>query len=231
MSAPIEEDDAGSEDKMVAPGFSEKALLATGIRIGTPVRTKTMERFTAKPRPDGLHMIDYAQTIERIETAGKFIAKVGAANTVVYTSRDHATLAVQKFCELTGAMMRLGRFMPGTFTNPLFPGHIDAELVLVADPMSDTQALVEAGKLGVPVIAVCDTDNITDDIDLVIPGNNRGRKAIAAIFWLLARFTLMNAGQLTAEQPLSLAIEDFESKIDEEEKAEMLEERISERRD
>jgi len=227
----FEEDDGGSEGKMVAFGLSEKALLATGIRIGTPVRTKTMEIFTARPRPDGLHMIDYAKTIQRIDVAGKFISATGAKNTVVYTSREHSTVAVEKFCELTGAMSRLGRFMPGTFTNPLYPGHIDAELVVVADPMSDTQAIVEAGKLGVPVIAVCDTDNVTDDIDLVIPGNNRGRKAIAAIFWLLARATLTHAGLLAEDQPMKYSIEDFETKMDEEQRAEEAEERISDDRE
>lgn len=227
----FEDDEAGSADKMVVHGLSEKALLATGIRIGTPVRTKTMEKFTARPRPDGLHMIDYAKTLERIDVAGKFIAATGAKNTVVYTSREHGAVAVEKFCELTGALPRIGRFMPGTFTNPLYPGHLDAELVLVADPMSDQQAMVEAGKLGVPVISVCDTDNVTDDIDLVIPGNNRGRKAIAAIFWLLARSTLTHAGLLAADQPMKYTIEDFETKIDEEQKSEMLEERISDRRE
>jgi small subunit ribosomal protein S2 len=227
----FEDDEAGSADKMVVHGLSEKALLATGIRIGTPVRTKTMEKFTARPRPDGLHMIDYAKTLERIDVAGKFIAATGAKNTVVYTSREHGAVAVEKFCELTGALPRIGRFMPGTFTNPLFPGHLDAELVVVADPMSDQQAMVEAGKLGVPVIAVCDTDNVTDDIDLVIPGNNRGRKAMAAIFWLLARSTLTYAGLLAADQPMKYTIEDFETKIDEEAKSEMLEERISDRRE
>ena len=110
--------------------------------------------------------------------------------------------------------------MPGTFTNPLYPGHIDAELVLVADPLSDAQAVVEAGKLGIPVIAVCDTDNVTDDIDLVIPGNNRGRKAIAAIFWLLARAVLTHAGLLSPDQPMKYAIEDFETKLLEEEQTE-----------
>ena len=227
----FDDDDAGSADKIVAPGFSEKALLATGIRIGTPVRTKTMEQFTARPRPDGLHMIDYAKTLQRIDTAGKFIAATGAKNTVVYTSREHGAKAVEKFCELTGAMPRIGRFMPGTFTNPLYPGHLDAELVVVADPMSDSQAMVEAGKLGVPVIAICDTDNITDDIDLVIPGNNRGRKAIAAIFWLLARATLVHSELLPEDQPMKYSIEDFETKIDEEQRAEVLEEHISERRE
>ncbi|MDG6983563.1 MAG: 30S ribosomal protein S2 [Nitrososphaerota archaeon] len=216
---------------MVAPGFSEKALLATGIRIGTPVRTKTMEQFTARPRPDGLHMIDYGKTLQRIDTAGRFIAATGAKNTVVYTSREHGAKAVEKYCELTGAMQRIGRFMPGTFTNPLYPGHLDAELVVVADPMSDTQAMVEAGKLGVPVIAVCDTDNVTDDIDLVIPGNNRGRKSIAAIFWLLARSTLVHSGQLTEDQPMKYGIEDFETKAEEEPRPEGTEERISERRE
>ncbi|MDG6903580.1 MAG: 30S ribosomal protein S2 [Nitrososphaerota archaeon] len=216
---------------MVAPGFSEKALLATGIRIGTPIRTKTMEPFTTRPKPDGLHMIDYPKTLQRIDIAGKFIAATGAKNTVVYTSREHGAVAVEKFCELTGAMPRIGRFMPGTFTNPLYPGHLDAELVVVADPMSDTQAMVEAAKLGVPVIAVCDTDNITDDVDLVIPGNNRGRKSIAAIFWLLARATLVHSKSLAEDQPMKYGIEDFETKVDEEQRPEPLEERTSERRE
>ncbi len=218
-----EDDETGSPDKMVAPQLSERALLATGIRIGTPVRTKTMEQFTARPRPDGLHMIDHSKTLKRIDVAGKFIATAGAQNTVVYTSREHGAMAVEKFCELTGALPRIGRFMPGTFTNPLYPGHLDAELVVVADPMSDTQAIVEAGKLGVPVIAVCDTDNITDDIDLVIPGNNRGRKSIATIFWLLAKSTLTHAGLLAEDQPMKYTIEDFETKAEEEPQDEDLE--------
>ncbi len=219
----FEDDEAGSADKMVVPQLSEKALLATGIRIGTPVRTKTMEQFTARPRPDGLHMIDYAKTLHRIDVAGKLIAFIGTRNTVVYTSREHGAVAIEKFCELTGAMPQIGRFMPGTFTNPLYPGHLDAELVVVADPTSDAQAIVEAGKLGVPVIAICDTDNVTDDIDLVIPGNNRGRKSIAAIFWLLARATLTHANVLAPDQPMKYAIEDFETKVEEESKPEDLE--------
>jgi small subunit ribosomal protein S2 len=223
VSEPYEDLEKLSDEKEIYPNLSEKALLATGIRIGTPVRTKTMEQFTTRPRPDGLHMIDYSKTLARIDVAGKFIAFVGAANTVVYTSREHGITAVEKFCELTGAMKLVGRFMPGTFTNPLYPGHLDAELVVVADPMSDTQAIVEAGSLGVPVIAVCDTDNVTDDIDLVIPGNNRGRKAIAAIFWLLARATLTHAGLLVADQPMKYTIEDFETKLEEEPKAEAVE--------
>jgi small subunit ribosomal protein S2 len=208
--------ESGSEDKMVIPQLSEKALLATGIRIGTTVRTKTMEQFTSRPRPDGLHIIDYSKTLQRIDIAGKFMAFVGAQNAVVYTSKNYGKVPVEKFCELTGAIAVTGRFMPGTFTNPLYPGHIDAELLVVADPASDTQAITEASKLSIPVIAICDTDNITDDIDLVIPGNNRGRKALAAIFWLLARSVLTHSALLSMDQQLKYNIDDFETKLIEE---------------
>ena len=213
MSAQNEEMDQGSEDKQILPQLSEKALLATGIRIGTQVRTKTMEQFTTRPRPDGLHIIDYSKTLQRIDIAGKFIAFAGASNTLVYASKDYGKVPVEKFCELTGATAVTGRFMPGTFTNPLYPGHVDAELVVVADPASDTQAIIEAGKMGIPVIAICDTDNVTDDVDVVIPGNNRGRKALAAIFWLLARSVLTHSSVLTGDQQMKYTIDDFETKL------------------
>ncbi len=218
-------DDAGSEEKMLFPQLSEKALLATGIRIGTQVRTKSMEQFTTKPRPDGLHLLDYAKTLHRIDVAGKFIAFVGPQNVVVYTSRDYGKVPVEKFCELTKAIPVVGRFMPGTLTNPLFPGHLDVELLVVADPASDTQAIVEAANMGTPVIAVCDTDNITDDIDLVIPGNNRGRRSLATIFYLLTRSVLTHSSLLTGDQQLKYTIDDFETKITESDMEEEEEER------
>ena len=220
-----EGDDAGSEEKMVVPQLSEKALLATGIRIGTQVRTKSMEQFTTRPRPDGLHLLDYSKTLHRIDVAGKFIAFVGPQNVVVYTSRDYGKVPVEKFCEVTGAIPVVGRFMPGTLTNPLFPGHLDVELIVVADPASDTQAIVEGGKMGTPVIAVCDTDNITDDIDLVIPGNNRGRRSLATIFYLLARSVLTHSSLLTGDQQLKYTIDDFETKVTESDMEEEEEER------
>lgn len=212
-----EDEDAGSAEKEVIPRLSEKALLATGIRIGTTVRTKTMEQFTTRPKPDGLHLLDYSKTLQRIDICGKFIAFVGPQNTVVYTSNDYGKMPVEKFCELTGAIAVTGRFMPGTFTNPLYPGHIDAELVVVSDPNSDAQAVTEAGKLGIPVISICDTDNVTDDIDFVIPANNRGRKALAAVFWLLARSVLTQGAVLSMDQQMKYNIDDFETKITEEE--------------
>lgn len=206
-------DDGGSTEKLITSQVSEQKLLSTGIRIGTLVKTKSMERFILRTRSDGLHVIDVAQTLSRIEVAGKFIASSDISRVVVYSSREYGKTPVERFCELTGSIPITGRFMPGTFTNTLFPHHLDPELVVVTDPSMDYQAVGEASRIGVPVITICDTDNVCTDVDLVIPANNRGRKSLAAVLWLLARVTLVESGALGADQQMSLSIEDFETKL------------------
>ena len=192
--------------------ITEKALLSTGIRVGTQVKTKSMAQFIQKTRSDGLHVIDVGKTLSRIEIVGKFLARFDLANVVVYSSREYAKTPVQKFCMITGAIPLTGRFMPGTFTNPIYPKHIDPEVVLITDPSMDYQAVNEASNVGIPIISFCDTDNVTSNVDLVIPVNNRGRKALAAAFWLLARSILIHSGLLKANQPMKDSIEDFETK-------------------
>jgi small subunit ribosomal protein S2 len=211
----IEEE--GSADATIAPGLSERALLSTGIRIGTLVKTKSMAQFVSRTQANGLHVIDVSKTLSRIDAAGKFISRSDIKRVVVYSSREYAKTPVEKFCEVTGAIALAGRFMPGTFTNPLFSRHIDPEIVLVADPAVDFQALDESSKLGIPVVAVCDTDNVTANVDVVIPANNRGRSALAAVFWLLARAVLLHSGALGSGDQMKYTIEDFETKLIEEE--------------
>jgi len=117
------------------------------------------------------------------------------------------------FCELTGAIPIAGRFVPGTFTNPLYPGHIDADVVVVVDPRDDAQAVSEATKIGIPVVALCSTDNSLADIDLVIPANNKGRRALATVFWLLARQVLRERGDIPPDGDIPYGIEDFEAEV------------------
>ena len=216
MSEEIEEKTAEIEDQPIQsePTFevTEKALLSTGIRVGTQVKTKSMAQFIQKTRSDGLHVIDVGKTLSRIEVAGKCLARFDMSNVVVYSAREYAKTPVQKFCMITGAVPLTGRFMPGTFSNPIYPKHIDPEVLLVTDPSMDYQAVNEASKVGVPVISFCDTDNVTSNIDLVIPVNNRGRKALAAAFWLLARSILIHSTLLKDNQPMKYSIEDFETK-------------------
>ena len=192
-------------------------ILSTGIRVGTAVKTKFMIPFITKASPEGLYLIDLDITVDRIQTAAKFISRIKSEDVIVCSGREYANTPIEKFCELTGTVKKLGRFMPGTLTNPSLPYYIEPKLVLISDPQVDEQAITEATNAGIPVIVIANTDNVTSKLDIIIPANNRGRKALATTYWLLAREILIQKGQLKEGEQIKYEIDDFETKITEEE--------------
>lgn len=195
----------------------KKKILSTGIRVGTTVKTTFMQPFITKASPEGLYMIDLDKTLARINTAAKFINRIELDKVLVCSGREYASTPIDRFCELIGTKKMLGRFMPGTLTNPSLPYYTEPKLVIISDPQVDSQAIIEATNAGIPVIGVSNTDNVTSKIDVVIPANNRGRKSLATVFWLLAREILIQKGQMTESDPMKYEIDDFETKISEEE--------------
>jgi len=195
----------------------KKKILATGIRVGTQVKTKFMMPFITTASPEGLYMLDLDITLEKIKTAAKFINRIGTDNLIVCTGRRYAETPIEKFCEMLNAKKLLGRFMPGTLTNPSLPYYIEPKLVLISDPQVDVQAITEATNAGIPVIGIANTDNITSKLDVIIPANNRGRKALATVYWLLVRQILIERGELKENESMKYEIDDFETKITEEE--------------
>ena len=195
-------------------------LLSAGIHIGTRMKTKDMEEFIYRVRPDGLFVLDVKKTDDRIRIAGKFLARFEAAKIAGTAARLYAQEPVKKFCEMTGATPIIGRFIPGLLSNPLYPNRIEPEVIIVSDPRADFQAVREASSVGIPVVALCSTDNEFAGIDLVIPTNNKGRRALAVIYWLLARQVLRERGELSSDKDLPVTIEDFETKISKEEEEE-----------
>jgi len=105
----------------------------------------------------------------------------------------------------------IGRFIPGTLTNPENDNFIEPKVVLIADPPIDKQAIQEAKKAKLPVIAICDTGNLTKNIDLIIPANNKGKKSLALIFWLLTREYMKTKGLIKSETEFKKRPEDYES--------------------
>ena len=206
-------------DQAEMPDITKK-IISTGIRVGTNVKTKFMRQFINQSSPEGLYMLDIDQTLVRIKTSAKFINHFDIKKVIVCSGREYANMPIEKFCELTGARMMLGRFMPGTLTNPSLPFYTEPDLVLVSDPEVDGQAVIEATNAGIPVIGIANTDNLTSNIDVIIPANNRGRKALATTYWLLAREILIQKGQLTEDQDMKYEIDDFETKIKETEEEE-----------
>jgi small subunit ribosomal protein S2 len=195
-------------------------LLSAGIHIGTRMKTLDMEPFIYRVRPDGLFVLDVKKTDDRIRVTAKFLSRYEPSKIAVAATRLYAHEPVKKFCQLTGAIPLIGRFIPGQLSNPQYSNRVDPEVIVVSDPRADAQAVKEASKVGIPIVALCSTDNEFAGVDLVIPTNNKGRRALAVIFWLLARQVLRERGELGPDKDPPATIEDFEAKITREEEEE-----------
>jgi len=186
--------------------------LSSGVHIGTRQKTGAMNQFIYRARPDGLYVLDVRKTDERIAAAGKFLAKFDKSKVIVASARQYGQRPAQRFCEVTGTTAMAGRFIPGTFTNAHYKGYLEPDVLVIADPIADEQPLREAAQVGIPVVGLCDTDNETADVDLIIPTNNKGRKALALVYWLLARQVLRERGELSPDQPFGVQVEEFETR-------------------
>ncbi len=182
--------------------------LAAGVHIGTQQKTEDMKRFVYRVRADGLYVLDVKATDERIKIAANFLSKFDPARILVVSARQYGQFPATMFAKVTGAKSVVGRFIPGTLTNPEYRDFVEPDVVVVTDPIGDSQAVKEAVDVGVPVIAMCDTNNMTTHVDIVIPTNNKGRKALALIYWLLAKEITKLRGQQT-----DYAVKDFEIEI------------------
>lgn len=202
---------------MSAPEFAGTKLvdfsvyLSSGVHIGTRQKTGGMRQFIYKIRPDGIYVLDARKTDRRIILAAKLISRYPPADVVAVSARQYGQWPVKKFGEVAGVRAIVGRFIPGTFTNPRYSGYFEPELLIVTDPLADEQPLKEASEVGITTIGLCDSDNEIQDIDLVIPTNNKGKKALALVYWLLARQLLLERGQIQNEQDFSVATEEFET--------------------
>jgi small subunit ribosomal protein S2 len=199
-----------SKDDLLLP---RDTMLSAGIHIGTRMKTQDMVPFIYRVRPDGLFVLDVQKTDERIRVAAKFLARFDPSKIAVAASRLYAHEPVRQFSRLVGAKSVIGRFIPGLLSNPLYPNRIDPEIIVVSDPRADAQAVKEASRVGIPIIALCSTDNEFAGVDLIIPTNNKGRRALAVIFWLLARQILRERGELSMDKDPPVPIEDFEAKL------------------
>jgi len=161
--------------------------LKVGIHIGTKFRTKYMAPFIYKTRPDGLVVLNVQEIDKRIRLAANLLSQYNPEDVLVVCRRENGWKAVSLFSKLTGIRIFAGRYPPGILTNPNLKTFIETKLILVVDPWPDKNIVKDALKIGIPVIALCDTNNETNNLDLVVPCNNKGKKSLGLIFWILAR--------------------------------------------
>ena len=189
--------------------IDSKTYLKSGIHIGTKFQTKYMEKFIYKIRSDGLKVLNLQKIDERIGIAANFLAQFKPEEILIVCRRENGWKSVKKLAELTGIKVFAGRYPPGIMTNPNLKNYTEKKIVLVADPWPDRNAVNDAMMIGIPVIALCDTNNQSNNIDLVIPCNNKGKKSLGLVFYILAREYMKKTGMIKSDADFSASLEDF----------------------
>ena len=182
-----------------APLLAEDVYQENQVHIGALNKTKDMRPFISGviKRGEGatIHVIDLSKTDERLALAAKLINTYDAKDILVVSARQYGQRPARMFAQSIGAKQIVGRFIPGTLTNPNLPTYIEPRVIFVTDPQADSQALAEGVKSGLPIIGICDTNNNLRNVDFCIPANNKGRRSLAMIYWLLSREILKARGE------------------------------------
>lgn len=184
--------------------------LKAGIHIGTKFRTKYMEQFIYKTRNDGLSVLNLQKIDERLGIAASFLSQYDPKDILIVSRRENGWNALELFGKVTGITIFPGRYPPGILTNPGLVNFIEKKILLVTDVWPDRNAVNDAIKVGIPVIALCDTNNQANNLDLVVPCNNKGKKSLGLVFYILAREYLRKRGVLGPEDEIKEpSIEEF----------------------
>ncbi len=191
----------------------EDTYLTSGVHIGTQQKSAAMRPFIFRVRDDGLYVLDVRQTNKRLKTTAKFLSRIPPEKILIVSARQYGSQPIEKFSEVVGTMSIAGRFIPGILTNPDLPQFIEPEVIIAVDPAADRQALKEAVSIGIPIVALVDTNNMLENVDLAIPTNNKGRKALALVFWLLAREIMLEKGKIETREDFTFELDDFEQRL------------------
>jgi small subunit ribosomal protein S2 len=183
--------------------------LKSGIHIGTKFKTKYMKEFIYKTRPDGLSVLNIEEIDQRIRQAAKFLSNYDPSDILVVSRRENGWPGVKKMEELMGVKTFAGRYPPGVMTNPNLKNFVEAKILLITDPWPDRNAINDALKIGIPVIAMCDTNNAANNIDFVIPCNNKGKKSLGILFYLLTKELMELKGLHNKGQAFPFTVDDF----------------------
>jgi small subunit ribosomal protein S2 len=169
------------------------------VNIGTQQKSADMMRFIERVREDGLYILNVNITDSRVRSIAAFLNNFESPRIMVVSARQYGQRPARLFSEAIGANSAVGRFIPGSLTNPVLRSYVEPDVLFVTDPAADQQALIEAVNSGLPIVGIVDANNNLRNVDIALPANNKGRRSLAQIYWLLAREVLKLRGETTDE--------------------------------
>ena len=90
-------------------------------------------------------------------------------------------LPKKEVIKLNGEIQKLEKYLGGVKEMHKLPGAL-----FIVDPRKERNAIAEARKLGVPIVAIVDTNCDPDEIDYPIPGNDDAIRAIRLVSQTMA---------------------------------------------
>ena len=181
--------------------ISMKQLLEAGVHFGHQTR-----RWNPKMAPyifterNGIYIIDLQKTVKKAEEAYFFIKDIAAEgkDILFVGTKKQAQEAIQEEAIRSNMHFVNNRWLGGMLTNfktiKTRIAKLEANLggiknldasnigaLFVVDPRKEKNAIAEAKILGIPVVAIVDTNCDPEEVDYVIPGNDDAIRAVKLI--------------------------------------------------
>jgi len=194
-STNIDESPKPSKEDVISTDKKEDQTILTSLEdyiktasyLGTKVITPTMRKYVYRRRLDGLSILNTLLVDKKLSEAIKFVNQYKPEDWTLVCKRESGWRAAKMFSELTGVRLFTKKYPSGILTNTELDNFIETKMIFISDPWLDKNALADAKKVRVPVVGICDTNNHTADIDVVIIGNNKSNKSLGLFFHLLAK--------------------------------------------
>ena len=184
--------------------------LNAGVHIGTKFQNAYSKNFIQKAREDGLKIINLEQIDHKLKVLINFISSFKPNEIVIMGKRENAKKGLALLSKLTGIEVFTGRYFPGKLTNTNFEEFREYKAVLICDPLCDKNILNEAFEQGIFTASFCDTNNLPNKLDLVVPLNNKGKSSIGLALHLITKGYLVNRKILNSKD-FKYEVTDFTS--------------------
>lgn len=195
LESKVKEKESGTLKEKVTGEKEEKKdtlvpiedYLKSSIHLGTRVITPDMRPYVYRRRADGLAVFNTALLDDKIRASIEYLAQFKPEEMILVCKREAGWKAARVFADTLGVKTFTKKYPSGVLTNTNLENFFETDMVFICDPWLDKNALMDANRIKLDVMSICDTNNFTKGIDCIIPGNNKSWKSLGMIFYLLTK--------------------------------------------